>query len=80
MKFILLLIIAIIFSYSKSSDNELEMWKFLRDKVGLTEEGTAALMGNLYAQSGLRSDIYDIADHPKLGLTDSEYVARVNSG
>ena len=80
MKFMLLLILAIIISYSISNDNELKLWNFLREKTSLTEEGAAALMGNLYAQSGLKSDIYDIADHPKLGLTDSEYVDQINSG
>ena len=28
---------------------------------GLTEEGAAVLMGNLYSESGLKSEIYDIA-------------------
>ena len=36
-------------------------------------------MGNFYAESGMKSEYYDIAYHPILGLTDSEYVDQVNS-
>ena len=77
MKFILLLILTIIFSYSISNDNkEPELWRFFRLKAGLTEEAAAAFMGNLY--SGLKSDIYNIADHPNLDLAD--YMAQIRSG
>ena len=83
MKFTLLLIIAIIdFSYSKNSPTteEVKLWTYLRGRLHFSEECTASLMGNLYAESGLKSGSYDIAYHQELGLTDSEYVRQVNKG
>ena len=80
MKFTLLLIFEIInLSYSINSEEE-KIWTFFIKEMDLTEEGAASLMGNLYAQSGLKSEYYDIADHPRLGLTLSEYIEKVNSG
>ena len=83
MKFTLLLIIAIIdFSYSVNvpRPDEILLWKNLNEKMGFTEQCTASFMGNLYAESGLKSASYDIAYHQELGLTDSEYVRQVNKG
>ena len=61
------------------SGNEQTIWNFLRSK-GLTKAGTAGLMGNLYAESGLQSVIYENAYKKKLGYTDQGYVDAVNSG
>ena len=78
MKYTLLLIFAIIsLSYSRS---DLFIWDYFRRTVGLSEKATAALMGNLYAESGLESILYDIAYHPQLGLTNLQYVKQVDLG
>ena len=37
-------------------------------------------MGSLYAISNLQSDTYEKAAHSRIGLSDLEYVNRVNSG
>ena len=79
MKFNLLLIF-VIFNLTYSITIERKLWSFFTGALRLTDAGAAALMGNLYAESGLKSEYYDIAYHQKLGLTDSEYVDKVNSG
>ena len=80
MKFTILIIFTIInLSYIKGSDESI-IWSYLTGVVHLSEVGAADLMGNLYAESGMKSEYYDIAYHPQLGLTDSEYVEQVNSG
>ena len=61
------------------SGNEQTIWNFLTSK-GLTNAGAAGLMGNLYAESGLKSVIYENAYKSKLGYTDQGYVDAVNSG
>ncbi len=49
-------------------------------KAGLTEAGAAGLMGNLKAESGLKStNVEDILE-PKIGYNDETYTAAVDSG
>ena len=80
MKYNLLLILSIIeLSFSDVFVNEKEYWDYIKQKY-LTNKCTAALMGNLYDISGLKSDRYDIAMHPIIGLTDKEYINQVESG
>ena len=74
MKYILLLILLL----TISCDNANVIWKNL--VKSFTKEGTAGLMGSLYAISNLQSDIYEKAAHSRIGLSDLEYVSRVNSG
>lgn len=77
MKYILL--IALILGISSFTQNEQTVWNYLI-RAGLTKAGTAGLMGNLKAESGVRSVIYENSYKKKIGLTDQEYVDRVNNG
>lgn len=47
---------------------------------GLTDAGAAGLMGNLYAESSLRSNNLQNSYEKSLGLSDAEYTAQVDSG
>ena len=79
MKFNLLLICAII-AYSMCSNySERTVWMHLKS-YGMTKECVAGFMGNLYAESGIRSDVYELNAHTDPRLTDLEYVNRVGSG
>ena len=59
--------------------NEEKIWNFLKSK-GLTDCGVAGLMGNLYAESGLRPNNLQNSYEKKLGYTDESYTAAVDSG
>lgn len=58
-----------------------QIWNFLID-CGCTEEGTAALMGNLYAESGGCRPICVQGDYmyPDPDAYSAEYTAKVDSG
>lgn len=58
---------------------EEKIWRFLKAK-GLTDAGAAGLMGNLYAESGLRPNNLQNSCEKKLGYTDATYTAAVDSG
>lgn len=60
-------------------DNETIIWNFFRSK-GLNEYAVAGLMGNLFAESGLKSNNLQNSYNKSLGLTDEEYTSRVNNG
>lgn len=60
-------------------DNAQKIWVCLIS-AGLTEAGAAGLMGNLYAESGLRPDNLQNTFEKKLGLTDWDYTAAVDCG
>lgn len=55
------------------------MWEFFKSK-GLNDYGIAGLMGNLYAESGLKPTNLQNTYETKLGMTDAEYTAAVDSG
>lgn len=78
MKYILLLFLIIGISCS-IAENKRIIWNFLKSE-GLTDAGVAGLMGNLQAESGFESVIYENYFKPIVGLTDQEYVDRVNAG
>lgn len=59
--------------------NEEKIWNFLNGK-GLNACGVAGLMGNLFAESGLNPCNLQNTYEKKLGLTDAEYTAAVDSG
>ena len=61
------------------SDINRQIWDFLKSK-GLTDYACAGVEGNLYAESGCRSNNLENAYEKKLGLSDEEYTAKVNSG
>ena len=49
-------------------------------KSGLNEFGTAGLMGNLWAESGLEPNNLQNSYQDKLGFTDATYTAAVDNG
>lgn len=55
------------------------IWDFLREKIG-NDYGVAALMGNLHAESSLRSNNLQNSYEGALGMTDDEYTAAVDNG
>lgn len=63
----------------KGTTNEEKIWNYLKSK-GLNDYGCAGLMGNLYAESGLRPNNLQNSFEKKLEYTDDEYVAAVDCG
>lgn len=59
--------------------NEEKIWNYLKAQ-GLTDCGAAGLMGNLYAESGLRSNNLQNTYEGKLGMADAEYTEMVDRG
>ena len=59
--------------------NEEKIWNYLT-AAGLNACGTAGLMGNLYAESGLIPTNLQNTYEKKLGYTDAAYTAAVDSG
>lgn len=59
--------------------NDKKIWDYLIAKIG-NPFGVAGLMGNLYAESGLRANNLQNSYSKKLGMTDEEYTAAVDSG
>lgn len=62
-----------------SKADEKVLWDFLLAKIG-NEYGVASLMGNLYAESALRSNNLQNSYEKSLGYTDESYTAAVDSG
>ena len=60
-------------------NNEEKIWNYLKT-AGLSEQGAAGLMGNLYAESGLSPVNLQNSFERKLGYTDASYTAAVDSG
>lgn len=61
------------------ANTEQKIWQYFKSK-GLNDYGIAGLMGNLYAESGLRPTNLQNTFERKLGLADEEYTAAVDSG
>lgn len=61
------------------SDPEKTIWNTLKGK-GLSDFAVAGIMGNLYAESGLRSTNLQNAYEKSLGMTDDSYTAAVDNG
>lgn len=59
--------------------NEEKIWNYFKAK-GLSDCGVAGLMGNLYAESGLIPTNLQNSYEKKLGYTDADYTAAVDSG
>ena len=59
--------------------NEEKIWNYLKAQ-GMTDAGTAGLMGNLYAESGLRANNLQNSYEGKLGMADAEYTELVDKG
>lgn len=62
-----------------SSEDEKSIWNFLMAYID-NEYGVAGLMGNLYAESALRSNNLQQSYEYKLGYNDATYTAAVDSG
>ena len=58
---------------------EKTIWEYLKAQ-GLTDAGVAGLMGNLYAESGLRPNNLQNSYEGKLGMADAEYTEMVDRG
>lgn len=63
----------------KGSTNEEKIWNFLIDKFN-NPYGVAALMGNLYVESKLKSNDLQGSFERKFNLTDEEYTKAVDDG
>lgn len=59
--------------------NDETIWKFLKGK-GLNDFAIAGIMGNLYAESGLKPTNLQNAYETKLGYTDDTYTKGVDNG
>ena len=59
--------------------SEKVIWDFLKSQ-GLNDYGVAGLMGNLYAESALRSNNLQNTYSKKLNLSDEEYTKKVDNG
>lgn len=55
------------------------IWQFFAQAIG-NEYGTAGLMGNLFAESGLRPNNLQGTYETSLGFTDESYTAAVDNG
>lgn len=60
-------------------NNEEKAWNFLKGKIS-NDFGVAAIMGNLYAESGINPQNLQNSYEKKLGFTDATYTAAVDSG
>ena len=58
---------------------EEKIWNYLLNNIG-NKFGTAGLMGNLYAESGLQPNNMENAHEKKLGYNDSSYTNAVDNG
>lgn len=62
-----------------SEADQKKIWNYLYGKIG-NYYGVAGLMGNLYAESALRSNNLQQTYETKLGYTDDTYTAAVDNG
>lgn len=62
-----------------SDDNATFIWNYFLDKIG-NEYGVAGLMGNLYAESGLKPNNLQNSFEASLGYSDTSYTKAVDSG
>lgn len=62
-----------------STADEKTIWDFLMTKIG-NAYGVAGLMGNLYAESALKSNNLQNSYETKLGYTDNSYTQAVDNG
>ena len=60
-------------------NTEERIWSYQKGQ-GLTDAGAAGLMGNLYAESGLRPNNLQNSYEKTLGYTDAAYTEAVDSG
>lgn len=61
------------------ASNEEKIWNYLKSK-GLNNYGCAGLMGNLFAESALKSNNLQDTYERNLGYSDEKYVSAVDNG
>lgn len=66
-------------STPETVENDVFIWNYFLDKIG-NKYGVAGLMGNLYAESGLRSNNLQNTYETSLGYTDESYTNAVDNG
>ena len=59
--------------------NEEKIWNYFKS-MGLNDFGVSGLLGNLFAESGLKSNNLQSTGNTQLGMTDDEYVVAVDNG
>lgn len=59
--------------------NEKKIWNYLKSKI-TNDYGVAGLMGNLFAESGLRPNNLQNTYEKKFVMTDDEYTSKVDNG
>lgn len=64
----------------EAESKEKAIWDFLTIECGLNSFAAAGVMGNLYAESGLRPDNLQNSFEKKLDMDDVAYTAAVDSG
>lgn len=64
---------------SKWGRGEAEIWNYLTQTLGFSENGAAAFMGNIVQESGLKSNNAENRVN-KTGISDEDFTAQVNSG
>lgn len=69
----------IIKAMGKAANPEGQIWDYLLAKIG-NACGVAGLMGNMQAESGLKTNNLQNSFEKKLGFTDETYTAAVDSG
>ena len=65
-------------STGSDADNK-KIWDFLMKNIG-NEYGVAGLMGNILAESGMRSDNMEDVHQSRLGYNDKTYTSAVDNG
>lgn len=63
----------------RGTNNEEKIWNYFKDK-GLSDAGIAGLMGNLFAESGLKPENLQNTYEKKFGMSDKEYTNAVDNG
>lgn len=61
------------------NSNAEKIWNYLRS-LGYSKEGTAAIMGSLYRESGLAPNNLQNSYNMSIGLSDADYTSKVNDG
>ena len=61
-----------------TNDTEKKIWDYLYARIG-NAYGVAGLMGNLWAESGLKSNNLQNSFEKKYGMTDDQYTAAVDN-
>ena len=63
----------------KQSIKEQKIWSFLNDRLG-NPYAAAAVMGNLYCESELRTEVLEFNYMEKIGMNSAQYTEAVDNG